>query len=130
VLARGKNRYDSFCAPCHSVSGQDSTEVVRRGMQKPANLVAANAKGYSDAHLFHVISAGQNIMPGYADKLKPEDRWAIVNYVRELQKAPLKHAEAAAPASADSVAAPASGAAVPAAGTSAPASTTTANTGN
>ncbi len=104
VLARGKNRFNSFCSPCHSVTGQDTTEVVHKGLQKPPNLAGANARSYSDAHLFHVISAGQNIMPGYADKLKPEDRWAIVNYVRELQKAPLKYAEsapAAAPASSD-----------------------------
>jgi mono/diheme cytochrome c family protein len=93
VLDRGKNRYDAFCASCHSPSGQDTTEVVRRGLPKPPSLAASNAKGYSDARLFHVISAGQNIMPGYADKLKPEDRWAIVNYVRELQKAPLKYAD-------------------------------------
>lgn len=105
VLARGKNRFNSFCAPCHSVTGQDTTEVVRKGLQKPPSLAAPNAKGYSDAHLFHVISAGQNIMPGYADKLKPEDRWAIVNYVRELQKAPLKYAEAAKPAAVDTTSA-------------------------
>ncbi len=100
VLARGKNRFNSFCSPCHSVTGQDTTEVVRKGLQKPPNLAGANAKSYSDAHIFHVISAGQNIMSGYADKLKPEDRWAVVNYVRELQKAPLKYAETASPAAA------------------------------
>ena len=107
VLARGKNRFNTFCAPCHSVTGQDTTEVVRKGMQKPPSLAAPNAKGYSDAHLFHVISAGQNIMPGYADKLKPEDRWAVVHYVRVLQKAPLKYAAAttSATAVADSAAA-------------------------
>lgn len=98
VLARGKNRFNSFCAPCHSVTGQDTTEVVRKGMPKPPSLSAPNAKGYSDAHIFHIISAGQNIMPGYADKLKPEDRWAIVHYVRELQKSPLKYAGATTPA--------------------------------
>ncbi|MBE0643990.1 MAG: c-type cytochrome [Bacteroidetes bacterium] len=100
VLARGKNRFNAFCSPCHSVTGQDTTEVVRKGLQKPPNLAGANAKSYSDAHIFHVISAGQNIMPGYADKLKPEDRWAIVNYVRELQKAPLKYADASVPSAA------------------------------
>ncbi len=100
VLARGKNRFNAFCSPCHSVSGQDTTEVVRKGLQKPPNLAGANAKSYSDAHIFHVISAGQNIMPGYADKIKPEDRWAIVNYVRELQKAPLKYPENAPAATA------------------------------
>ncbi|MCB2206064.1 cytochrome c [bacterium] len=104
VLARGKNRFNTFCSPCHSPSGQDTTEVVRRGLQKPPNLAGKNAKGYSDAHIFHVISVGQNIMPGYADKLKEGDRWAIVNYVRELQKAPLKYPETA-PASVDSTAA-------------------------
>ncbi len=105
VLARGKNRYNSFCAPCHSATGQDTTETVKRGLQKPPNLAGKNAKGYSDARMFHVISAGQNIMPGYADKLKEEDRWAVVHYVRELQKAPLKYPETApAAASADSTA--------------------------
>jgi mono/diheme cytochrome c family protein len=97
ILARGKNRFNTFCSPCHSISGQDTTEVVRRGLQKPPNLAAANAKGYSDARLFHVISAGQNIMPGYADKLPERDRWAVVLYVRELQKVPLKYAEATPP---------------------------------
>jgi mono/diheme cytochrome c family protein len=101
LLERGKNRFTVFCATCHSPSGQDTTEVVRKGMPKPPSLAAPNAKSYSDARLYHVISAGQNIMPGYADKLKPEDRWAIVNYVRELQKAPLKYAEAPKPAAAD-----------------------------
>ncbi|MBR9975330.1 MAG: cytochrome c [Bacteroidetes bacterium] len=125
VLGRGKNRYNNFCAPCHSVTGQDTTEVVRKGLQKPPNLAAANAKGYTDAHLFHVISAGQNIMPGYADKLKPEDRWAIVNYVRELQKAPLKYAEVAKPAAQDSAATKDGGAAQN--GAAAPAAASNAN---
>jgi mono/diheme cytochrome c family protein len=93
VLARGKNRYDAFCAPCHSTNGQDTTEVVRKGMQKPANLAAEQAKNYSDVRLYHIISAGQNVMPGYADKLNPANRWAVVNYVRELQKQPLLYKE-------------------------------------
>ena len=99
VLARGENRFNSFCAPCHSASGQDTTEVVKRGLQKPPNLAGVNAKGYSDARMYHVISAGQNIMPGYADKLSEHDRWAIVHHVRALQKAPLKYPEGTAVAS-------------------------------
>jgi len=104
VFERGKNRFEAFCAPCHSSNGQDTTEVVKKGMQKPPNLAAAQAKNYSDARLFHIISAGQNVMPGYADKLTPDDRWKIVNYVRELQKQPLKYAE---PAKKDTTATPA-----------------------
>jgi mono/diheme cytochrome c family protein len=90
ILARGENRFNSFCSPCHSTSGQDTTEVVRRGMQKPPNLLL-NAPKYSDARIFHIISAGQNIMPSYADKLVPADRWAVVAWVRELQKAAPKY---------------------------------------
>ena len=95
LLARGRNRFNSFCSPCHSVNGQDSTDVVRKGMQKPPNLAASNAKGYSDAHLFYIVSRGQNIMPGYADKLQPADRWAVVRYVRELQTQPLRYPDPA-----------------------------------
>ncbi|MBL0177452.1 MAG: cytochrome c [Ignavibacteria bacterium] len=95
LLARGRNRFNSFCAPCHSANGQDTTEVVRKGMQKPPNLAAAKAKGYSDAHLFYIISRGQNIMPGYADKLVPADRWAVIRHVRELQKQPLRYPDPA-----------------------------------
>lgn len=109
VLARGKNRFNAFCSPCHSTSGQDTTEVVRRGMQKPPNLAAAKAKGYTDAHLYYIISKGQNIMPGYADKLPPEDRWAVVTWVRRLQQAPLKYPDTAAPAAAQAAAPAAKG---------------------
>lgn len=96
MLARGENRFKAFCAPCHSVSGQDTTEVVRKGMQKPPNLAATNARGYSDARLFYVVSKGQNVMPGYADKLTPDDRWAVIAHVRALQKQPLRYPDPAA----------------------------------
>lgn len=85
ILARGKNRFETFCAACHSASGWETTEVVNRGMPKPPSLLSAKTKSYSDAKIFHIISKGQNIMPGYADKLTPEDRWKVVNYVRTLQ---------------------------------------------
>jgi mono/diheme cytochrome c family protein len=49
------------------------------------NLTRPAAREYSDAKIFHVISAGQNIMPAYADRISETDRWAIVHYVRELQ---------------------------------------------
>jgi mono/diheme cytochrome c family protein len=90
-LERGANRFNAFCAPCHSATGQDTTEVVRRGMQKPPNLAAPNAKGNSDQHIFYIVSRGQNVMPGYADKLTPDDRWAVIGYLRQLQQAPLRN---------------------------------------
>ncbi len=89
TLARGKNRYGVYCTPCHGASGEGEGSVAARSVTlKPPSLIAeaALARSHSDARLFHIISAGQNIMPGYRDKLKEVDRWAVVNYIREMQR--------------------------------------------
>jgi len=86
VLSRGKNRYEAFCTPCHNYDGQGNGSVVKRGFQNPPNLRDSVTKAKTDAHIYHIISAGQNIMNGYGDKIKPHDRWSIVHYVREMQK--------------------------------------------
>jgi mono/diheme cytochrome c family protein len=44
-----------------------------------------NATQLSNARIFHIISVGQNLMPGYADKIDAIDRWAIIRYLRKLQ---------------------------------------------
>ena len=90
VLSRGKNRFEAFCTPCHNYDGQGNGSVVARGFQNPPNLRDEVTKAKSDAHLYHIISAGQNIMNGYGDKIQSNDRWAIVAYVREMQKLGVK----------------------------------------
>ncbi|MBM4150940.1 MAG: cytochrome c [Ignavibacteria bacterium] len=86
ILSRGKNRYEAFCTPCHNYDGQGNGAVVKRGFQNPPNLRDSVTKAKTDAHIFHIISAGQNIMNGYGDKIKPHDRWTVVHYIREMQK--------------------------------------------
>ena len=86
ILSRGKNRYEAFCTPCHNYDGQGNGAVVKRGFQNPPNLRDSVTKAKTDAHIFHIISAGQNIMNGYGHKIKPHDRWTIVHYIREMQK--------------------------------------------
>ncbi|MCS7176594.1 MAG: cytochrome c [Candidatus Kapabacteria bacterium] len=86
VLAYGRNRYDIFCSPCHGVDGKGNGPVVQRGFVAPPDLTRPQAQAYSDARIFHVISAGQNIMPSYASKLAEPERWAIVYYIRQLQR--------------------------------------------
>jgi len=95
VLARGQNRFETMCAPCHANDGQGNGLVVQRGFQNPPNLRADLTKGKSDGLLFHVISAGQNIMPSYADKLTPVDRWAVIHYVRQMQAEGVKEVKPA-----------------------------------
>lgn len=86
VLARGQNRFNVFCAPCHNYDAQSNSKLVQR--QRWAgipNLTRPETAALSDARIFHIISAGQNLMPSYADKITPTDRWAIVHYLRTLQ---------------------------------------------
>jgi mono/diheme cytochrome c family protein len=85
-LERGRQRYDVYCAPCHSVSGDGDGMVVRRGFPAPASLDSAALRAESDAHLFDVITNGHGVMYPFADRIGPPDRWAIVGYVHALQR--------------------------------------------
>lgn len=88
VLARGQNRFNTYCSPCHNYTGTGDGLVQKRGFgnEVTMNLVREEARAYSDAKIFHIISAGQNIMPAYAERISEVDRWAIVHYVRWLQQ--------------------------------------------
>jgi mono/diheme cytochrome c family protein len=89
-LERGRERYTIYCQPCHGAAGDGQGITVKYGM----GTVAANGNYHSDrlrnmpeGEIFHVITNGRNTMLPYADKLTPEERWAVVGYVRALQRA-------------------------------------------
>lgn len=90
LLERGRERYTIYCAPCHGTLGDGQGMTVRYGM----GVVAQNGNYHSDrlrampeGEIFHVITNGRNTMLPYADKLTPDERWAVVAYVRALQRA-------------------------------------------
>ena len=99
-LARGQERYDIFCAPCHSLSGDGKGMVSRRAAALGASGLVASSlhddrlRHIPDGQLFATITNGVRNMPGYAHNIPVDDRWAIVHYVRALQ---LSQAPAAAP---------------------------------
>jgi mono/diheme cytochrome c family protein len=85
LLERGRSRYDVYCAPCHSVVGDGDGMIVRRGFPRPPSFHQPRLREAADRHLFDVIAQGYGVMPAYADRLTPPDRWAVVAYVRALQ---------------------------------------------
>jgi mono/diheme cytochrome c family protein len=85
TLQRGQQRYNIYCAPCHGATGSGDGMVVQRGFPAPPSYHIDRLRQAPDAHLFDVISNGYGVMYPYGDRVTPEDRWAIVGYVRALQ---------------------------------------------
>jgi len=85
LLARGRDRFDVFCAPCHSVAGDGDGFIVRRGFPHPPSYHLDRLRTASDAHLYAVIRDGYGAMYPYARRLVPSDRLAVVAYIRALQ---------------------------------------------
>jgi mono/diheme cytochrome c family protein len=85
LLARGRDRFDIFCAPCHDRVGNGDGMIVQRGMPRPPSLHDDRLRQASDQHLFDVITHGYGVMYAHGDRVPPRDRWAIVAYIRALQ---------------------------------------------
>ena len=86
LLERGRARYDIYCSPCHGLSGKGDGMVVRRGFPAPPSLHVARLLEAPERHVFDTITQGHGVMPSLADRVTPEDRWAIAAYVRALQR--------------------------------------------
>jgi mono/diheme cytochrome c family protein len=87
LLARGQERFNIYCAPCHDQTGSGRGIVALRGNWLPTNLVDARARGMTDGEIFQVISNGRRSMPAYRYQVLERDRWAIVAYMRALERA-------------------------------------------
>lgn len=87
LLARGRERYDVFCAPCHDRVGTGDGMIVQRGYRRPPSLHETRLRDAADGYLFDVVTNGFGVMPRYAAQVPAADRWAIVAYVRALQLA-------------------------------------------
>ncbi|MFT5233457.1 MAG: mono/diheme cytochrome c family protein [Candidatus Krumholzibacteriia bacterium] len=92
MVYRGRERYNISCAPCHGTSGNGAGTVHVRAMQlaegtwtPPTDLTGATIVAQPVGQIYDTIKHGVRAMPGYAVQVTPEDRWAIVAYVRALQ---------------------------------------------
>jgi mono/diheme cytochrome c family protein len=85
TLERGRERFDIYCSPCHSVAGDGDGMIVRRGFPSPPSYHTDRLRNAPDAHFYSVITNGYGMMYSYADRVAPRDRWAIVAFIRALQ---------------------------------------------
>ena len=86
LLARGQQRYDIYCAPCHSRVGDGNGVIPSRGFpRKPPSYHIERLRKAPLGYFFDVITNGFGAMPDYASQIAPRDRWAIVAYIRALQ---------------------------------------------
>lgn len=85
LLARGQDRYNIYCTPCHSAIGDGEGMVVKRGFKHPPSYHIDRLRNQPVGYFYDVIANGFGAMPSYASRIPVEDRWAIVSYVRALQ---------------------------------------------
>jgi mono/diheme cytochrome c family protein len=86
VLERGRERFNIYCAPCHSRVGDGNGFVPSRGFTRmPPSYHIPRLQKAPLGYFFDVMTNGFGIMPDYASQITPEDRWKIVAYIRALQ---------------------------------------------
>ncbi|MCM2282461.1 MAG: cytochrome c [Bdellovibrionaceae bacterium] len=87
VLALGQKKYETYCLVCHGVTGAGDGPVAAKMALKPPPVTSDKIIGVSDGAIYHIITDGQGVMSSYAYQMVDEkDRWALVNYIRSLQK--------------------------------------------
>lgn len=86
VLDLGQRKYFTYCSPCHGDFG-DGDSRLRGQFPNPPTLHSDRGRGFSDGMIYHIMVNGQNVMPSYQYQTTSEERWAIVHYVRALQRA-------------------------------------------
>jgi len=86
LLERGQERYNIYCSPCHGRVGDGRGIMSSRGYTAPPTFHSDQIREFLDGQLFDIISNGVRNMPPYRFQIPPQDRWAIVCYLRALQR--------------------------------------------
>jgi mono/diheme cytochrome c family protein len=87
MVRRGRNRYMIYCYPCHGALGDGKGITKDYGMLATPTYHDDRIRNMPEGEIFNTITHGKNTMFPYADKLSPDDRWAVIAYLRALQRA-------------------------------------------
>jgi mono/diheme cytochrome c family protein len=85
LVLRGRERFDIYCSPCHGRTGEGQGMIVQRGFKRPMSYHIDRLRAERAGYLFDVMTNGFGQMSSYAAQVPPEDRWAIVAWIRTLQ---------------------------------------------
>lgn len=102
MLDRGQEKFNVYCQPCHGRIGDGNGFVAQRGLgywkKLPASLLIDRLKKAEDGHIYDVLVNGKGVMYGYSTRIQDvNDRWAVVAYVRTLQRVHTDHPEGIKP---------------------------------
>lgn len=86
LLDRGRKRYTIYCSPCHSPAGDGNGVITKYGMLRAGNYHDPRIVRLPDGEIFNTVTHGKNQMPSYASQVSAEDRWAIIAYIRALER--------------------------------------------
>ena len=86
IMNRGQERFNIFCSPCHGKTGNGQGIVIKRGFFPPPNFHDDKVIQFDNGYIFDVITNGVRNMPPYKYQISIKDRWAIVAYLRALQR--------------------------------------------
>ena len=107
VLERGRQRYVIYCQPCHDARGDGKGILFQRANVPTASFHQEKILKYPDGLIFDIVTNGMGLMPAYKWPVPPADRWAIIAYIRELERKRLASATSASAAAAAPASAPA-----------------------
>ena len=86
LLDRGAKRYAIYCSPCHSPVGDGNGVITKYGLLRAGNYHEPRIVRMADGEIFNTVTHGKNQMPSYASQIPVQDRWAIIAYIRALER--------------------------------------------
>ena len=88
LIHKGQTKFNTYCTPCHDRTGSGAGIVAIRATNwQPSNLLEDRITQFTDGEIFTIITNGRRTMPAYKYQVAVDDRWAIISYVRVLQRA-------------------------------------------
>lgn len=87
LVRRGQERFNIYCAACHDRTGSGQGIVATRTGWLATNLTEQRIRDLTDEQIYDVITNGKRTMPAYRFQVSGRDRWAVIAYVRALQRA-------------------------------------------